>query len=244
MFTREEWFVVMTAVAVGLVLASASLLAAALPSLVAINLGNNPTWLAARSSGMIAYLLATASVLAGMATSMQLGRFALGKGTVADVHRSLSLLTLVAIGAHVVFLALDQFAAFSAREILIPFVSWYRPAWTGLGIVSLYLAVALYVSFYLRSFIGYKAWRAVHYATFLMFVLSTAHGLFAGSDSGQGWAIGMYAGCAGAVAVAAAVRFAAGISPAPTKRRAPLAALRPVVQKSAARSESEPGAFS
>src|SRR5205823_3787938 len=108
--------------------------------------------------------------------------------------RVLSLLTLFAIGAHLLFLALDQYAAFSSSDLLVPFAGWYRPVWSGLGIIAAYLAAALYFSFYLHPLIGYKAWRAFHFAAFGAFVLATLHGLFAGTDTGAAWALALY-GC-------------------------------------------------
>lgn len=86
----------------------------------------------------------------------------LGKGNVADVHRALSLLCIIAIGAHTLFLGLDQYANFTLSELFIPFVTWYAPVWTGLGIIAAYIALAVYVSFYLRSYIGYEAGRSFH----------------------------------------------------------------------------------
>ena len=78
--------------------------------------------------------------------------------------------------------------------MLIPFVAWYRPAWSGSGIIAAYLAVAVYFSFHLRPLIGYKTWRAFHYAAFGVFVLATLHGLFAGTDTGAVWALALYGG--------------------------------------------------
>ncbi len=177
------------------------------PAVAGISLGENPAWYATRASGMIAYVLATASVLLGMATSMRLGQRFAGKGNIADLHRSLSLLTLIAIGAHVLFLALDGYANFTVAELTVPFVTWYRPFWTGLGIIAAYLAFAVYASFYARKWIGYKAWRSFHYATFGVWGLGTLHGLFGGTDTTQPWALGIYVASLLLVTVMVVYRF-------------------------------------
>lgn len=175
------------------------------------NLGGSQfSWYAARAAGMIAYILATASVLFGLATSTKLGGSMLGKGNVPDIHRALSLLTLFAIGGHMLFLALDQYASFSPGELLIPFVTWYRPFWTGIGIIAAYLTVALYVSFYIRAWIGYKMWRAFHYAAFGVFVMATFHGLFSGTDGATLWADALYGGGTMAVVALLAYRIISG----------------------------------
>jgi hypothetical protein len=46
----------------------------------------------------------------------------------------------------VLFLALDSYAKFGALDLLVPFASWYRPVWTGLGIIAAYLALAVYAA--------------------------------------------------------------------------------------------------
>ncbi len=217
MFTARDGAWVLVAAATGA--GAGMVLAIAAPELSRLSLGENPAWYAARASGMVAYLLATASVLLGMATSMRLGERLLGKANVADLHRSLSLLTLIAISAHLLFLALDGYAKFTIAQLSIPFVSWYRPFWTGFGIISAYLAFAVYASFYLRRWISYKAWRAFHYATFGVWGLGTLHGIGAGTDTSEPWVIGIYITSVLLVIFAAVYRFTGRVRvPHPARR--------------------------
>ena len=173
-------------------------------------LGGHGAWYAARASGLLAYVLATASVLFGLATATRAGNPKPGLGFVTDVHRALSLLTLLAIGGHVLLLSLDSYAGFGPLDLLVPFASWYRPVWTGLGVLAAYLAVAVYASFYIRSLIGHRAWRAFHYASFGVFGLGSVHGVFAGTDSGALWASVVYAGAIAAVALMCVYRLLRG----------------------------------
>ena len=81
-------------------------------------------------------------------------------------------------------------------------------------------------SFSLRRFIGARNWRRLHWATYATFVLATAHGLFAGTDSGRPWATALYAGAIGAVV--AATIWRALVPPArPVRRPVPRATLNP-----------------
>jgi len=184
---------------------------------------NHAVWFSARAAGLVAYVLATSSVLFGLATATRAGDRIAGRGTVADAHRALSLLTVLAIGMHVLLLAFDQYAKFGLTELLVPFASWYRPFWTGLGVLAAYLVLAVYASFYLRSSIGYGMWRVLHYASFAVFVAATFHGLFAGSEGGAIWARGLYAAAASAVALAIAYRLLRGIDLQPVWAWAPRA---------------------
>ena len=63
----------------------------------------------------------------------------------------------------------------------------------GLGQIGLYLLVIVTFSFYVRKHIGTKTWRALHYVSFILYLLVTAHGLLAGTDTSAPWALAFYA---------------------------------------------------
>jgi len=64
-----------------------------------------------------------------------------------------------------------------------------------LGIVALYLGIAIGISTWLRPKIGYVWWRRFHVLTLVIFALTTLRGMIAGTDSKTWWAIGMYGVC-------------------------------------------------
>ena len=167
----------------------------------------DPTfWILARATGLTAYVLLTLSILAGLVVkSRPFGR-ALKAASVVDTHRFLSLLALGAIGLHGLALTLDQTVRIGLSSLLVPGLSGYRPLATGLGVVAAELAGLVIVSFPLRKRIGLRAWRRLHWATYGVFALATAHGLAAGTDSSQPWAFGLYLGAVFAVATATASR--------------------------------------
>jgi sulfoxide reductase heme-binding subunit YedZ len=168
---------------------------------------HDPTfWLLARAAGLTAYVLLTASVLAGLVLkSRPFGR-AVRSAAVTDVHRSLAVAGLAALALHGAALVLDATVHVSPLGLLVPGLIGYRPAWTALGVVAAELMVAIVVSFRLRKRIGARNWRRLHWLTYAVFAAATAHGLAAGSDSGRPWAAGLYAGAVGAVAAATAWR--------------------------------------
>jgi len=167
----------------------------------------DPTfWLIARASGLSAYVLLTTSVLAGLVLkSRPFGR-ALKTASVTDVHRFLALLGLGMLGLHGVALVLDQTVKISPSALVLPGVSPYRPVAVSLGVLSAELMALIVVSFSLRKRIGARNWRRLHWAAYLVFLMGTAHGLAAGTDSSQPWAHGLYLGAVGAVAFATAWR--------------------------------------
>ena len=83
-----------------------------------------------------------------------------------------------------------------------------------------YTVALVAVSFSVRRLIGQRTWRRLHWATFAIFALATAHGLLAGSDSAQPWTRDVYVGAVGAVAFATAWRALYRPSRAPHPDRA------------------------
>jgi methionine sulfoxide reductase heme-binding subunit len=168
---------------------------------------NDPTlWLLARSSGFTAYLLLSTSALAGLVLkSRPFGR-AVKAAAALDLHRFLALLGLGAIAAHGVTIALDRTVRMPLLGLLVPGASPYRPLAVALGVLAAELMAVVAVSFRLRRLIGQKTWRRLHWATYLVFALATAHGLLAGSDSAQPWSHDLYVGAVAAVAFATAWR--------------------------------------
>ena len=55
------------------------------------------------------------------------------------------------------------------------------------------LMMVVYASFSLRTRIGFRNWRRLHWATSLVFAFATLHGLAAGTDSGTTWALALWA---------------------------------------------------
>jgi sulfoxide reductase heme-binding subunit YedZ len=183
---------------------------------------SDPTfWLLARATGLAAYVLLTISVLAGLVVkSRPFGR-AIKPASATQLHRTLALLSLSALALHGLTLVLDETIHIGLGALLVPGLAPYRPLWTGAGVLAGELMVLVYLSFGMRKRIGIKNWRRLHYTTYLAFAGATAHGVMAGTDSGQPWVIGLYLGAIGAVAAATAWRaLVPPARPAPRPRPA------------------------
>lgn len=168
---------------------------------------NDPTfWILARASGLVAYALLTSSVLAGLVLKARPFGTSLRPASVTDLHRFLALLGLGALSLHALALLLDRTVPISVADLLVPGIAPYRPLWTGLGVLAAELMVLVYASFSLRSRIGARNWRRLHWATYLVFALATLHGLAAGTDSGTAWALALYGAATGGVLAATAWR--------------------------------------
>jgi len=151
-------------------------------------------WYITRASGLMAYLLVWLSTLWGFAISSKIFDSFLERAFTYDFHEQLSLLSLGFVIMHVVVLMLDKVQPMSLVEVLIPFVSSYRPFWTGVGIITFYISILVTVTFYIRSWISMKTFRTIHYLSVAAYVGALFHGLFAGTDSALSWTQMMYWG--------------------------------------------------
>jgi len=175
---------------------------------------HDPTfWFLARATGLTAYVLVTASVLAGLVLkSRPFGRV-LKPASVTDVHRFLALLSIGAVAVHGIALVLDSTVQISIGALLVPGLSPYRPLPVALGVAAAELMLLVYASFSLRRRIGALNWRRLHWATYAIFAAATAHGVFAGTDTS--WARPLYVGSVGAVVAATVWRALATRAPSP-----------------------------
>jgi hypothetical protein len=175
----------------------------------------DPTfWILARASGITAYVLLTAVVLAGLLLRARPFGATPRPAAVTDVHRFLSLLALGALAVHGLALVLDRAVPIPIQALVVPGLADYRPLWTGLGVVAGELMVLLVLSFPFRRRIGAGTWRRFHYAAYAAFAAAALHGILAGTDTGQSWARVLYASSIGAVAAATAWRALAPHRPA------------------------------
>jgi|CXWL01.1.fsa_nt_gi hypothetical protein len=148
---------------------------------------NHEFWYLSRAAGFTAYGLLFVSVALGIMIGTRLtGRFS--RGDVFDIHRFTSVLALVFTLFHVYILLGDGYFNFNIWQLSLPFASPYLPWQTAAGVAGLYVLAVVVASSYLRRFIGYRAWRAIHFATFALFGVATLHGVTAGTDASAAWA--------------------------------------------------------
>ena len=167
---------------------------------------HDPTfWLLARSSGIAAYAILTATVLFGLLVkSRPFSR--LRPATVAEVHKTLAVTGLGALALHGTSLVLDATVKVTPAALLVPGLVAYRPLAVALGVLAAWLFAAVTASFWLRRHIGARAWRRLHWLTFALFGLATIHGAAAGTDTTRPWASALYLGSLAAVTAATAWR--------------------------------------
>ncbi len=140
-------------------------------------------WYVTRSAGFASYLLLWFSTVLGLAIPTKLFDKLQPRASTFDFHQFISLLAIGFIFLHVGVLMVDRYLPYNLAQILIPFLSPYRPVWVGIGVFAMYLALLVTVTFYLRSRIGMKTFKVIHYFSLVSFLGAAIHGFFSGTDS-------------------------------------------------------------
>jgi predicted ferric reductase len=140
-------------------------------------------WYVTRASGIIAYLLLWFSTVLGLAVTSKYLDGMLDRIFTYDFHEFISLLAVAFTLMHILVLIVDRYLPYSIVQILVPFISPYRPFWVGIGVISFYITLLVTVTFYLRNRIGTRTFRVIHVLSLLGYLGVTLHGYYAGTDT-------------------------------------------------------------
>ena len=167
-----------------------------------MHLTNSPVaWYAVRAGGIVAYVLLTTVVLLGLQMSSKRKLERWPRIAIEDVHRFAAFAAGAFVVIHIVAIAIDSYLPFSLTSLVVPFISRYRPAWVGIGIVAAELMLAVAIANRLRGrVLSYNTWRKTHYATFAVWLGATVHGIASGTDRSAIWLVVLMVVSAGAVA--------------------------------------------
>jgi len=203
--TRTRWIIVAVAALVAEAIAvRLGVIADPIPKLA-----GSGAWTMSRAAGVTAFGALALDVVFGLFVSTGILDRVVPRGASVDVHRWLSTVSLSLVAVHALALFGDGWVRYDAFDALVPGVSSYRPGGVALGIAALYGAVLVHASFGWRKRIGVRAWRALHFTAFAVFVAAGLHGLAAGSDADGLRALyaGAFAVVLGLVAIRVALRF-------------------------------------
>jgi DMSO/TMAO reductase YedYZ heme-binding membrane subunit len=162
---------------------------------------NTLWWYTARAGGLVAAALLAASVLVGLALTTAPRRARPRPAWRLDLHRFLGGLAVIFVAVHVTGTLFDHDVAFGLTDVLVPLASRWSPVPVSLGVVSLYLLLAVELTSLARSRLPARLWRLIHWLSFPLFALVELHLLLAGSDRHSPWLVLSVAGVDVALAV-------------------------------------------
>jgi len=169
-----------------------------------------PLWYATRATGVVALVLLTLSLDLGILVSVRFATERWPRFVTIGIHRNVSLLIVAFLALHIVTAVLDSYAPVGWASLLVPFVSPYRPLWLGLGTVAFDLLLALIATSLLRTRIGYRTWKAVHWAAYACWPVAVVHALGTGTDPKSPVILTLICVCAASVLAAGSWRLASG----------------------------------
>lgn len=172
--------------------------------------GSTALWYLTRSTGLVALMVLSATVVVGIIASLGWTTERWPRFVSQAVHRNLSLFCLALITVHVATTVADGYVPIGIADAFIPFRSPYRPLWVGLGALAFDLLLAVAITSGLRRWIGFRAWRIVHWLAYLCWPMAVFHGLGAGSDTRLSVALVINVVCATAVIGALGWRLVVG----------------------------------
>src|SRR2546421_10794655 len=116
-------------------------------------------WYATRGAGVVSLLLLTGVVVLGVLSVHRFEMAGWPRFLTVGLHRNVSLLAVVFLAPHILTAGVDPFAHLGWGPVLIPFASYYRAFWLGLGTLAAELVAAIGGTRPLRGFLGAGAWR-------------------------------------------------------------------------------------
>jgi methionine sulfoxide reductase heme-binding subunit len=178
-------------------------------------------WYASRATGVVSLALLSLVMIIGMLVNRQ-GRLpGLPRFAVLGLHRNLSLIAVAFLAIHVLTAVFDGYVTIGLVAIVVPFTSPYEPLWLGLGAVSLDLMAAVLVTSLVRSRLGRRTWRAVHWLAYASWPVAVVHGVYSSNDLQTGPLLGFTLACIVAVLGALAWRLARARAELPRARQIP-----------------------
>ena len=171
---------------------------------------NSVLWYTTRGAGTVTLLLLTAVVVLGILSALRVHTPRWPAFLTTGLHRNLALMTLVFLALHIVTAVVDPYTNLGWAAALIPFDSYYRTFWLGLGVISFELLVAIVATSLIRGMLGRSAWKTIHWLTYAAWPVGVAHGLGTGTDTWSAWMLAITALCVAVVLTAVIFRITGG----------------------------------
>ena len=181
--------------------------------------GSQGLWFISRGSGLVLLVLLTVVMVLGIST--RAGWAPRPRFATAELHRTLALFAVALLGLHVATAILDPYVTIGWAATVIPFASPYRRLAIGLGALAMDLGAAVLLTSVLRSRLGLRTWRAVHWLAYLAWPAAFGHALTAGNDMRVGWVAATVWGSAALLAATALAGLGTRIG---ARRRVPVPA--------------------
>lgn len=165
-------------------------------------MNNTLLWYTARAAGLVSLVFLSAVMVLGLLARMRVEGRGWPRFLTAAVHRDLALLSLVFLAIHIATAVVDPFTHLGITAAVVPFGSYYRTFWLGLGTLAVELMLAVVLTSLVRRRLGQRVWRAIHWLAYAVWPIAVVHGIGTGTDAFSLWSLAITVTCVSAVAVA------------------------------------------
>lgn len=180
-------------------------------------------WYTTRAAGAVALVLLSIVTTLGLLTAARAGGGRWPRFMTAALHRELALTALAFLLLHIITAAVDPFTHLGIASVVVPFGSYYRTFWLGLGTIAFELILAVIATSLLRRVVSLRVWRLVHWTSYAMWPIAVVHGIGTGTDRFSLVMLATTAACVGLVAWAALWRIRTPQHPLIAEKRAGVA---------------------
>ncbi len=139
-------------------------------------------WWLSRAAGMVASILLVASLVWGVLLATRALKPIDRPAWLLAMHRWFSALACIGVLIHVLALVADNYVYFGWKEILIPQASGWKRAPVTLGVIAMYLLVAVQSTSLVMKRLPRPFWKFVHYFSYVAVWLAVVHAALAGTD--------------------------------------------------------------
>jgi predicted ferric reductase len=140
-------------------------------------------WYLSRASGIVAFVLLTASLVWGVLLFTRVLRKIDRPSWLLEMHSWLSGLAVVTIALHLVALVADNYVHFGWKELFVPNGSNWKTGPVNFGVIAFWILVAVQGTSLVRTHINRKLWKYVHIGSYASWWLTAIHAGLAGTDA-------------------------------------------------------------
>ena len=104
-------------------------------------MSNTVLWYTTRGAGAVTLILLSTVVVLGILSNLRVESRRWPRFLTTGLHRNLALMALVFLALHIVTAVVDPYTNLGWAAALVPFSSYYRTLWLGLGVIAMELLV-------------------------------------------------------------------------------------------------------
>jgi predicted ferric reductase len=166
-------------------------------------------WYTTRGAGAVSLVLLSAVVVLGVLSALRFESASWPRFLTTGLHRNIALTAVVFLALHIVTAVVDPFTHLGWLAAVVPFSSYYRTFWLGLGTIAFELFLAISVTSLVRGRIGHGAWRTIHWLSYASWPVAVIHSFGTGTDAWSAWMVVLDVVCIIAVLAAVGARLTA-----------------------------------